>query len=192
MRSRIWPIFSKFFVERKVCSFYRFTVILRILFFLCSLWISPSALASVQLGVGQNNATGGRVVPSLNLGLGSADYEFLGSSTGVSTKAYSHSAYSFAGYKKVKLGDFLFGHIDAGFGFGAIYQYRTFQDLNSAEEVKTDFALGPAFFSRWFVVGPVYFSVEAILGIGNPANRLGDIIGMNFRDQVNFIFGVEL
>jgi hypothetical protein len=171
---------------------YNFTYVVLRAFILVFLSISCCwANGDIHLGIGYNNATGGRIVPSLNLGLGTGTFEVLLSSTGVSTKAYSHSAYSLGGYWTRSLGDFLFGKIESGYGFGGIYAYRTFKDLNSAEEKRSDFAIGPAFFSRWFLASPGYISVEAILGLGNPGRDLGDMLGMNVRDQVNFAVGVQ-
>jgi hypothetical protein len=158
---------------------------------LFSLFVALGAHASIYLGTGYNNATGGRVIPSLNIGAGGSTYDVLISSTGVSTKSYSHSAYSVGGYWTKNLGDFLTGKIKVGYGFGASYAHRTFQDLNQSEEKKTDLALGPAFFSRWYFIESVFISVEAILGLGDPGRDFGDMLAMNVRDQVNFSLGVE-
>jgi hypothetical protein len=162
------------------------------LIFLASLLISLSVEAHLQVGSGFNSATGGRLVPSLNLGFGNDSFAVLGSSTGVATKAYSHSAYSLSGYWTKKAGDFLWGDLVAGFGAGAFYAQRTFKDTNTPEETKSDFALGPAFFSQWRLLSPMYISVEGICGFGGSGSASGQIFGLSYRDHVNFIFGVEL
>jgi hypothetical protein len=75
---------------------------------------------------------------------------------------------------------------------GSFYEYRTFKDTGAAQESKSDFALGPAFFSRWMVLSPLYFSVEGICGFGDAASASGQILGLSYRDHVNFIFGIQL
>lgn len=161
-----------------------------IILMFCFILSAPS-LASVQFGSGLSSATAGRVVPTLNVGLGTDSFEVLGSSTGVATAAYSHSAYSIGGYWTKKVGDLFFGQVVSGFGLGSIYEHRTFKDLTAVEEKAEDFAFGPALFSRWKIAGPLFISVEAILGV-NVGSRVGDLIGMNYRDQVNLIIGFEL
>lgn len=159
---------------------------------LLSVFTTFSASAHVKIGSGFNSATGGRLVPSLNIGAGSDSFVVLVSSTGVATTVYSHSAYSLGGYWTKKAGDFLWGDLIAGFGVGSFYEHRTFKDLNTAEEVKTDFALGPAFFSQWKFLSPLYISVEAVCGFGSFESATNEIMGLSYRDHVNFIFGVEL
>lgn len=154
--------------------------------------VARPAAAGFQIGTGFNSETGGRLIPSLNIGVNTGAFEVLFSSTGVSTTAYSHSSYSLGAYWTRKSGDFLFGSIVAGFGVGSLYAVRTFQDTGAEEEKKDDFALGPAFFGRWFLAGSAFLSVEAVYGLGDPSLHLGDILGMNARDHVNFSIGVEL
>lgn len=150
-----------------------------------------NAEAAIQLGTGFNSSTGGRLIPSLNLGFGGDSFQILFSSTGVATKAYSHSAYTLGVYRAWESGDLLLGRVVSGFGIGALYALRTYQDTGAPEEKKNDFAAGPAFFGRWVLVGILYSSVEAILGIGDPRYKLGDMLTLNFRDHVNFSVGLE-
>ena len=149
-------------------------------------------LAACQLGTGFNSATGGRLVPSINLGVGSSSFEVIFSSTGVSTPAYYHSAYKVAGYWTWKAGDFLIGDIDAGFGAGALYAVRSFADTGAQFETKSDYVLGPAFFVRWSFLGPVFLAVDSLYGVVGPSNRFLDIVSLNARDNVNFMIGIRL
>ena len=168
----------------KICSLLLSTFLLTLSF---------SAKATIDIGTGFNSATGGRVVPSLNLGIGWDSFIVVGSSTGVATSVYSHSAYSLGGYWTKKAGDFIWGDITAGFGLGAFYEARTYKPSTSTtEETSNEASFGPAFFSQWKFLGPVFISVEAIAGIGNSGSATGQILGLNYRDHVNFILGVEL
>lgn len=161
---------------------------------MCSFFVflAPPALAYVQIGTGFNSATGGRLVPSVNLGIGGDSFVLLSSSTGVATSVYNHAAYSLSGYWIKKAGNFFWGDVVAGFGIGSFYESRTYKDIGSAEETQTDFAAGPAFFSKWNFLSPVYLSVEAVCGLGDPRSTSGQILGLSYRDHVNFILGVQL
>jgi hypothetical protein len=161
-----------------------------LLIFTFALTFALEAHAVIEFGTGFNSATGGRVVPSLNLGVGSESFEVLFSSTGVSTAVYYSSSYTLGAYWTWDSGDFIFGKVSSGFGVGGIYGVHNFKDVGATEETKNDFAVGPAFFSRWHFCDPFYFSVEAIYGIGT--DHLGDMLALNARDHVNFIFGVRL
>lgn len=162
--------------------------ILPIFIFLFSL----HAQAVFLLGTGFNSSTAGRLVPSLNLGVGSSSFQVLASSTGVATKTYNHSAYTLGGYWTWNSGPFLLGDIYSGFGVGTLYASRLYQDIGAREQKKSDFAIGPAFFGRWLLADFFYISVEAIIGIGDPSLRLGDMLTLNFRDHVNFSIGFQL
>jgi hypothetical protein len=150
------------------------------------------AQAAVQVGTGFNSATSGRLVPALHLGVGSDSFETLFTSTGVSTTAYYHSAYKLSAYWTWKAGDFLVGHVEAGFGAGGLYAVRSFKDSTSAEETKSDYVLGPAFFARWVFWDPAFVAVDSLYGLFGPSNRYGDLLGLNARDNVSFIIGIRL
>lgn len=148
--------------------------------------------ATYQLGSGYNSATGGRIVPSLNLGIGSDSFRVLFSSTGVATSAYYQSAYTLGGYWTRKAGEIASGSLITGFGVGVLYAERGFQNSSSVLEKKTDYVLGPAFFSQWNFLGPAFIAVEGIYGIIGPSSRYYDLATLNARDHVNFILGVSL
>ena len=150
------------------------------------------AEAGYQLGSGFNSATGGRIVPSINLGVGSESFRVLFSSTGVATSSYYQSSYTLGAYWTRNAGEILGGSIVTGFGAATLYSERGFQDSASTLEKKTDYVLGPAFFSQWNLLGPIFIAVEGIYGIIGPSNRYYDLATLNARDHVNFIFGVSL
>ncbi|MFN7824250.1 MAG: hypothetical protein ACK5P6_02710 [Pseudobdellovibrionaceae bacterium] len=148
--------------------------------------------ASLQFGTGANSATGGRLVPSLNLGLGTDRIMFLASSTGVATESYYHSNYTLSMYWKRNAGEIGWGPVTTGFGVGSLYAKRGFQDSATTEIEKSDWVLGPAFYSQWNFLGGFYLSVEGIYGIIGPSSRNFDLAGLNARDHVNFILGFSL
>lgn len=159
---------------------------------LCAFLLSLNAQASFIVGTGFNSATGGRLVPSLNLGYAGESLEMSFSSTGVSTTAYYHSSYRLSAYKTWSAGDFVFGKIEAGFGAGALYGVRSFTDVGAEAETKSDYVIGPSFFARWKFLDPAFIAVEGLYGILGPSNRFGDILGLNARDNVSFVIGVRL
>ncbi len=71
--------------------------------FVITLFFSGFAIGEIYIGTGANSATGGRLVPSLNFGIGSDKMMFLASSTGVATESYFHSAYTLSAYWKKRL-----------------------------------------------------------------------------------------
>lgn len=164
----------------------------KLLCLLLSLVFSIQAKADFLVGTGFNSATSGRLVPALNVGYGRDSFEVLFSSTGVSTTAYYHSAYRLSAYKTWLAGDFLFADIEAGFGAGGLYAVRGFSDTLASSETKSDYVVGPAFFCRWKLLDPVFLAVEGLYGIIGPSNRFGDILGLNARDNVSLIVGIQL
>lgn len=166
--------------------------LLFVLLFVLSIQPSFEARAAVLLGTGFNSATGGRLVPALNLGLGDHAFEVLFTSTGVSTTSYYHSAYKLGAYWTWRAGDFLIGNVDAGFGAGALYAVRSFSDTGAQAETKSDYVLGPTFFARWVFWNPAFVAVEGLYGLIGPSNRYGDILALNARDNVSFVIGIRL
>jgi hypothetical protein len=148
--------------------------------------------AGLQVGSGFNSATGGRIVPSVNLGVGSDSFRVLFSSTGVATSAYYQSSYTQGAYWTQKAGEIFGGAVVTGFGVGGLYAERGFLSSSSVLEKKGDYVLGPAFFSQWNFLGPVFIGVEGLYGLIGPSNRYYDIVSLNARDHVNFIIGVSL
>lgn len=163
----------------------------RIILILTSAWFwGVEAQAVGFVGSGFNSATGGRLIPTLNLGLGTKSFEIQFSSTGVSTTAYYQSIYKFGGYWTYQAGKFIFGRVEAGFGPGLLFSVRGFADDGASEQTKTDYVIGPTFFVRWVMVGPLYISVDGLYGLIGPSSRAGDLVGLNARDNASFSIGV--
>ncbi len=165
-------------------------MLIRLLLLASSLLAATEASSTVLLGSGFNSATTGRIIPTLNFGIGTKSFEVQGLSTGVSTTAYFHSVYRLSGYWVWNAGDFFIGRVEAGFGPGLLYSVREFSDTDSSQESKTDWVVGPTFFVRWILVGPLYISVDALYGLFGPSSKNGDLIGLNARDNASFSIGV--
>jgi hypothetical protein len=119
------------------------------------------------LGTGFNSAAGGRLVPALNLGAGGNSFEVLFSSTGVSTKAYYHSAYKLGGYLTWKGGDFFINSIDgdaAGQGSGEAQLSFSGQTIAGCKIVLTD----KAYESARVYVGLVTHELGHCVGLEHP------------------------
>lgn len=159
-------------------------------YFLLLFFVSTAVDATILLGSGFNSATGGRLVPALNAGYATDTLELQLSSTGVATTAYYHSSYRLSTYWTWNAGEFLFGTADSGFGVGALYAVRGYKDTQTS--TKSDYVVGPAFFVRWTLWGPMYIAVDGLYGLIGPSDRNGDLIGLNARDNVNFVVGFKL
>jgi len=152
---------------------------------------SRANAAEIFIGSGFNSSTGGRVIPTLNLGANVNDLEIQFTSVGVATDVYYHSTYKLAVLSRWEAGDFLTRPIDAGFGGGVLYAERGFKDSGSSETTKNDYVLGPAFFVRVTLIDPLYLSVDCVYGILGSSSRSGDILALNARDHVNFVIGAR-
>lgn len=86
----------------------------------------------------------------------------------------------------------MLGTVEAGFGVGTLYAVRSFKESDTETETKSDYVVGPAFFVRWVFLGPAFIGVDSLYGLVGPSNRYGDIIGLNARDNVNFVIGFRL
>ncbi len=154
------------------------------------LLIGRSAFATVDLGVGVNSATSGRVVPGLAGAVGTSEWIVSGTSTGVRNAYYYHSAYSLAVMKIFKVGDLFWGPITAGAGMGAVYTLDGFQDEgSSSEDTNTSASAGFAFKVKWNFAGPVYMNMEGIYGIRDPLTHL---TSLTFQDFVSFSVGIGI
>lgn len=161
----------------------RFTILL----VLC-LWTS-SASADVEIGLGMSS-TIGRFVPALSASYVAEPWAISGSSVGVQTPVYYESAYTLAGYKTWKAGDFWWGPVTAGFGGGLAYSQRGYRTSASGDPSHlTDFNLGPAFRVQWNFLGgslPIFFNFDAIYGLGLASIELAG------QDNVIFSLGCRL
>lgn len=171
----------------------QYRLALRLFIFLSFSVLSFSRVeaAEILIGSGFNSSTGGRVIPTLNLGANFKDLEVQFTSVGVATDVYYHSTYKLAAFSRWEAGDFLTRPIDAGFGGGVLYAERGFKDSGASETTKSDYVLGPAFFVRVTLIGPLYLSVDCVYGIIGSSSRSGDVLALNARDHVNLAIGVR-
>ena len=155
----------------------RFPLFVLVLFAIPSLW------AGIDLGLGFNSATSGRMIPALVGGAAFSDSRLSGSMTGVKSGYYYHSSYNLNYYKTWKAGDLFFGEMESGFGIGGLYAIRSFQDDGSlTASTKSDFVLGPAFEMQWLFTRVTYVSLEMLWGIRELTNHLA----LNAQDVVTF------
>ena len=160
----------------------------RLLFFLLpSLW-GTLGLASLDLGVATSSATSGRMIPALSAGLLMDTWRMTFLSTGVQTPIYSHSAYRVLFLKNWQAGSFLWGTVSTGFGAGVAYSCRLMVDDLVTTTKKEDYLAGPAWNMAWHFAGPLFFNIEALFGLRQPANHLL----LSFQDFVSLSFGIRL
>jgi hypothetical protein len=138
-------------------------------------------LSALHLGVGYASATDGRPIPGLNAGfLLGQKYLITGSASGVSTKAYYSSAYTFNVIYSNNFGKTFFGEIHAGLGIGGMYGKKAIlvetKDSHGAdkEEVNEDGAFGPSFRVAVFPAKNFYIALEYMMGLG---------VGSYFHEQ---------
>lgn len=147
------------------------------------------AHALVDLGVGFNSGTSGRQVPAIAAGINGSGWAITGTSTGVQNDYYYYSNYSLSYFWTWSAGQILWGNASAGFGVGTFYNEHAFKDEGSStEEDQSDFGLGPAFYTRWNVLGPVYLNMEVIFGLRDILRH----VTLNGQDVVTFSVGVRL
>ncbi len=151
---------------------------------LCPSWL----YAAVQVGTGLSSSMSGRPIPGLELGVGGEAWKATASAIGVQSSYYYHASYSASFFRTWKAGEFLWSEVQSGVGGGLMYSVRGFQDQGSTtEESKNDFALGPAFFVQWFLVGPVYLQLEMIWGL----RGINELIGLNGQDVIFLSLGLS-
>lgn len=158
----------------------------RILFFLillpCTVW------GSVEIGIGQNSAFSGRIVPALTLAITNSNHAVSFYSAGVQNEYYYHSVYGLNYFRQKKTGDLFGGEVVCGLGLGLMYAQRGFQDLDAPNEVtKSDVAFGPAFRVNWTPFPHIFLNFDATYGL----REFGSHILMNFQDVITFSMGVR-
>lgn len=154
-----------------------------ILVFLLSSQIS---FAAVQLGLGLSSSMSGRMVPGIELGLGSEKWLGTINAVGVKSGYYYHSNYSASFFRTWEAGSLFWGDMRSGVGGGLMFAQRGFQDENSTvNRKKSDFAAGPAYFLQWHFAGPIYLKLDMIWGL----RGLSQMIGLNGQDVVFLSIG---
>lgn len=149
---------------------------------------SKTKSSDVEVGGGINSFTGGRTVPSLEISYLPTNHVFSWAATGVQTKYYYQSSHLLFYFKNWEAGTLWGGGVKAGFGGGAGYSVRGFQDENSTREsVKTDYLLGPAIRLNWSY-GPIYLNFSTLFGLRDVQKHL---LGLNFQNVESLTLGVN-
>ena len=165
------------------------SIFVNIVLFIC-LVCSTQLFATLEMGAGINSSTSGRIVPGIAVGAGANSWLMTATSSGVKNDYYYRSTYSLSAFATWKTGTFIWGDIVTGVGAGAVYSENGFQDDGAASLKKdSDIAVGPAFKVKWFLLGPIYMNMEAILGLRNPGTHL---LSLQFQDFVTLSFGVSI
>lgn len=150
------------------------------------LW-APSAHA-LDLGVGLGSSTGGRTIPTFNLGFQLGDKTISGQMTGSHTGYYYVSAYQLGYYWTWDPGEFIWGKVSSGFGVSAYYSQRGYRESTTATlETSDDYALGPAIRVKWNFLGPAYLGLEAMYGL----RSIGHHLQLSFQTVTLFSLGVS-
>jgi len=172
------PVRWKTFEVKQIC---KASAVLSTLFFAVAGW------SSIDLGSGISSVTSGRMVPGLNVGYTSSNWALSINSIGVSSSYYYQSSYSMNYFWTWQSDQLFWGRTTSGFGFGALYSQRGFQDEGSTtQEVKSDYGLGPSFRVRWFFAQPIYMNMEMLWGLRGTAN-----LALNGQDFIMFSVGVQ-
>ena len=134
---------------------------------------AAEARATVNCGVGFSTTTGGRQVPSLELGWSPNDNWMLWSMwSGVRTAAYYSSGYQLSALRTKNWGDFWFGSLNVGFGPGiyygekAVYKKVDATGSLSGPAKRQDKLVGAAYRVAFVPIKNTHFSIEYLMGIG--------------------------
>lgn len=160
----------------------------------CLTFVAPASAQSgksgwdLEVGGGLNSFTGGRTVPSLELAYLKNSQAFAWAATGVRNKYYYQASHLLFYFRTWNAGSMWGGDVDAGFGAGAGYSVRGFQDEGSTTETTaSDVLLGPAIRLNWsFKV--VYLNFSTLYGLRQWDKHL---LGLNFQDVESLTVGVR-
>lgn len=157
-----------------------------LIIFLNSFAFAKVAQKDFELGAGVNAYTGGRSVPSLEVAYKTSDEVFSWAATGVRSKYYYQSSHLLFYFRTWEAGSMWGGDVTAGFGGGAGYSVRGFQDEGSTTESKTtDYLLGPAIRLNWSY-GPFYLNLSTVFGLRDLQKHL---LGLNFQNVESLTLG---
>lgn len=142
--------------------------------------------ADIAVGGGVNAFTGGRNVPSIELSYATSDQVFAWAATGVKSKYSYQSSHMLMYFRTWTAGTMWGGEVTAGFGGGAGYSVRGFQDVNATSETTAqDVLAGPATRLNWSY-GPVYLNLSTIFGLRDIQKHL---LGLNFQNVESLTLG---
>ncbi|HPI39215.1 MAG TPA: hypothetical protein PLJ21_00320, partial [Pseudobdellovibrionaceae bacterium] len=150
------------------------------------LLLSPTVFAVVELGVGMNSLTAGRVIPALEVSYSSGDSLYSWNGSGVRNFYYYQTAHQISYFKTWNSGTLWGGNITSGFGGSAAYVSRSFKDEGSlVEENSSDFIIGPALRMNWSY-GFVFISMTATFGLRDLWQHIS---GLTFQDIESLSIG---
>lgn len=159
-------------------------------YFLFSVLFSfvPSlALTAINVGAGYTSFTSAQQVPSLTVQLDQSGWSWDVTSTGYASQYDYFSGYTSNYYWPYRLGSFLGGDIDAGFGFGAYYTLRGYRDtLSTAIKDVSDFGVGPSFNVKWSVTSWFFIRSQSLMGVGHVNN-----LALYFQDASTIAVGFQ-
>jgi len=144
--------------------------------------------ADIYIGSGYSAVTAGRQVPMLYAGIDVGNWEITSSATGVKSSLYYHSAYTLSAYSMRNTGNFLWGPLRTGLGFGAFYSKQGYrQTETSTLETADDFTAGPAFRVGWNFLANAFVSIDCMFGLRAPFN----LIGLSAQEIPQVVVGVN-
>jgi hypothetical protein len=118
------------------------------------------------------------------LGYDSPSFALTFTAVGVNNSVYYQSGYLLAAYFQNEPGSYLWGKVRGGLGGGFHFAQRGYSD-GSANEKKSDIALGPAIRVTWEILPYIFVSAEGLYGLGT-INYL-----LVFQSVNSIIFGVR-
>jgi hypothetical protein len=152
------------------------------------LFLGSIGFADIEVGSGMNSLTSGRVIPSLEISYATGDSALSWVGSGVRNAYYYQAAHQLSYFKTWNSGTLWGGNISSGFGGGAAYSVRSFQDEGSTTESKaSDYVLGPALRMNWSY-GFVFINMTATFGIRDLWQHLA---GLTFQDIETISIGVR-
>ncbi len=148
---------------------------------------TSTTVLAMDIGVGTSSVTSGRQIPALAVAFNSNNYTFSLSSTGTASKLTYFSGYTAGLYNRSKIGDFVGGDLEAGFGLAGFYTKRGFRETttSSVEEV-VDQGAGPGFRIVWLPADFFFASLEAVYGM---STRPTNMVFLSSQDIVVFAIG---
>jgi hypothetical protein len=154
--------------------------------FILQLSQTQGAGNEMAIGAGINAQTGGRNVPAIEISYLRSNDIFTWAATGVRNEYYYQASHLLFYFRNWKAGTMWGGDVNAGFGAGAGYSIRGFQDEGSTTEVtKSDFLLGPALRLNWSL-GFFYLNLSTVFGLRDLQTH---IVGLTFQNVESLTIG---
>lgn len=151
-----------------------------------ALLAGPSALASVEVGVGLSSVHEGRAIPALRATYGE-NWVYSLHSSGTRTSVYAQNAWSASVSRLAQQGDLGWLKFDLNIGGAFALIDRRYRTSTTSEiSSQSEFVVGPSATLRWRL-GPVVLGFEAIFGLRPSLQHLA----LNFQDVTHVTLGVR-